>query len=146
MNNLSEFCVITIVLAFLITFVSLTVMIVYLNDKHRKKLEEITMYQIHVSSQIDTSIQDVLNMIIQESFTDYLVKYLVPLEEGYINSEREAEIRRDLVNLVTRRISNAVLDKLSLFYNIENIADILADKIYIIIMNYVIEHNNNLGK
>ena len=40
-------------------------------------------------------------------------------------------------------MSEATLDKLSLFYYINSIADILADKIYICVMNYVVDHNKN---
>lgn len=116
--------------------------VVYTNNKHRKKIEELTLYQIHTSSNIDSSIPEILDLIIQESFTDYQVKYLAPLDEGFINEEREIEIRKDIVEMVTSRISNAALSKISLFYNINNIADILADKIYIMVMNYVTEHNS----
>lgn len=111
---------------------------------HRRKIEKMTMYQLHTGSLIDMSIPELLSIVINESFDDYKIKELLPLNEDYINSEREAEIRRGLTSLVTSRISEAVLDKLSLFYNIENIAEILADKIYITVMNYVLEHNTNL--
>ena len=121
---------------------ALFALVIYSNNKHRKKLEEITLYQINVSATIDQSIPEILDLIIQESFTDYQVKYLAPMNEGFINEEREAAIRKDLVQMVSLRISNAALDKLSLFYNIKNIADIIADKIYICVMNYVTEHNS----
>ena len=115
--------------------------VIYTNHKHRKRLEEITVYQIHTTSKIDQSIPEILDLIIRESFADYQVKYLLPLDEKYINSEREGQIRKDLANLVTTRISSAAMDKISLFYNIANIADIIADKIYILVMNYVTDHN-----
>ena|GEM_PF-2432520 len=121
---------------------ALFALVIYSNNKHRKRLEEISLYQINVSATIDQSIPEILDLIIQESFTDYQVKYLAPMNEGFITEEREAAIRKDLVQMVSLRISNAALDKLSLFYNIKNIADIIADKIYICVMNYVTEHNS----
>ena len=121
---------------------ALFALVIYSNNKHRKKLEEISLYQINVSATIDQSIPEILDLIIQESFTDYQVKYLAPMNDGFITEEREAAIRKDLVQMVSLRISNAALDKLSLFYNIKNIADIIADKIYICVMNYVTEHNS----
>lgn len=127
---------------FLLAILTLFGIVIYINNKHRKRLEEITVYQIHTSSKIDQSIPEILDLIIRESFADYQVKYLLPLDEQYINSEREAQIRKDLASLVTTRISNAAMDKISLFYNIVNIADIIADKIYILVMNYVTEHNS----
>ena len=87
------------------------------------------------------SIPEILNLIIQDCFTDYKVKTLLPLQEGFINATREDQIRQALVEMVSGRISNAALDKLSLFYNIQNIAAIMADKIYITVMQYVIDHN-----
>lgn len=147
MTTFPNFWALVIIAAFfLVAFIILFGILIYLNNKHRKRLEDITMYQIHTSAQIDGSIPEILDLIIQESFTDYQVKYLTPANDGYINSDREAEIRKDLVAVVTSRISSAAIDKISLFYNIKNIADIIADKIYILVMNYVIEHNRNLGQ
>lgn len=114
---------------------------IYSSNRHRKRIEELTAYNIHTSANIDMSIPEILNLIIQDSFNDYKVKTLLPLQEGYINSTREDQIRQALVEMVSGRISNAALDKLSLFYNIQNIAAIMADKIYITVMQYVIDHN-----
>lgn len=127
---------------FLIACFCLMLFMVIETSRHRKRIESLTLYQINVSSQIDSSIPEILDLIIQESFNDYQVKSLLAIEEGYINTDREAEIRKDLVEMVTKRISSAALDKISLFYNIANIADIIADKIYIIVMNYAISHNS----
>lgn len=128
----------------IICLMLLTVIVIYniyANNRHRKKIEQLTEYSIHTSATIDMSIPEILNLIIQDSFDDYKVKTLLPLQEGYINSTREDQIRQALVEMVSGRISNAALDKLSLFYNIQNIAAIMADKIYITVMQYVIEHN-----
>lgn len=126
---------------FLAAAVVLSIVVVILSNIHKNKLEELSLYQIHVQATIDESIPEVLDLVIRESFNDYQLKSLYPLNEGYINSDREAEIRGELIELVSSRISNAALDKISLFYNITNIADVIADKIYIAVMNYVIEHN-----
>ena len=142
-GNLIAFIIIAIM--FLIAAVILSLIVIITNSKHRKRLEDITLYQIHTASTIDQSIPEILDLIIKESFADYEVKYLLPLEEGFINNEREAQIRKDLVQLVTKRISRAALDKISLFYNIANIADIIADKIYILVMNYVTTHNTKFN-
>lgn len=117
------------------------VLAVVLNHKHFKSSERLTRYQINVSSQIDGSIPQILDLIINDCFDDYKVKFLVPLNLGHINSEEEDNIRRGLAEMVTARISNNTLEKLSVFYNIANIADIIADKIYINVMSYVVEHN-----
>ena len=135
-----------IISTFMLLVLVLFGVVIYYNHKHRKRLEEIMIYQINTNAIIDRSIPAILDLIIDESFTDYQVKYLAPLEEGFINSEREIEIRKELVHIVTNRISSAALDKISLFYNIGNIADILSDKIYIVVMKYVADHNAVLIK
>ena len=131
----------SLIMVCLILLTIIVIYSIYTNNRHRKKIEQLTEYNIHTSANIDISIPEILNLIIQDSFTDYKVKTLLPLQEGYINSTREDQIRQALVEMVSGRISNAALDKLSLFYNIKNIAAIIADKIYITVMQYVIEHN-----
>ncbi len=140
-----EFVIICcMVILFLITEVGLIATILIINEKNKRRIEEITMYQINTSARIDESIPQILDFIIMESFTDYKIKELVVRENEYINSQREEEIRRDLVDIVTSRISRAALDKISLFYNRDNIGEVLADKIYIAVMNYVIDHNKDI--
>ena len=125
-----------------VVLIVLAIIVVITNIRYKKKLLEISMYQINTSAQIDGSIPEILSLVIDECFNDYKIKELLPVQDEYINSEKEAEIRKGLTSMVTHRISNAALDKLSLFYNITDIAEILADKIYITVMNYVLNHNN----
>lgn len=139
-----EWFLIIIVSIFLFVVVALSAVVIILNNKYRREMKEMALYQINTSAKIDSSIPEILDLIINESFNDYKIKALLPLEEGYINSKREEEIRKMLVFTVSNRISSAALDKLSLFYNIKNIADIIADKIYIIVMGYVLDHNSKL--
>lgn len=128
----------------LVAIIGMLVFVIISNWKHRKNMERLTMYQINVTSTIDSSIPEILSMVIRECFEDYQIKTLLPLEEGFINSTREAEIRKGLVEMVTSRLSSATIDKLSLYYNIRNIADIIADKVYITVLHYVIEHNKTV--
>ena len=140
-NNLLIIYVIAIS-AFLIC-ATLTVLIIQiiLNNKCKNKMIELSKHKMHISAQIDKSIPDLLEFIIQESFEDYIATTLIPLNEGYINSDREKEIRNDLVSIITDRISPVALEKIAIFYNENNIAKIMADKIYISVMAYVVEHN-----
>lgn len=121
----------------------LALLIVSLNGK--KKVEQallnVEVYRVNVSAVIDQTIPDLLATIILESFSDYQIIALATRDEGFINDAREMEIRTDLVAKVSERLSDATLDKLSLYYNRENIANIAADKIYITVMNYVVDHN-----
>ena len=113
-----------------------------LNYKYRKIMIQQSEHRLHISAQIDKTIPELLEYIIQESFRDYEATTLVPLNEDYINEEREKEIRAELVNIVGERISPIALEKIAIFYNEGNIAKVIADKIYITVMNYVVEHNS----
>ena len=119
--------------------VAITAIIV--NDKQKRRLEELTRYEIHANTNINSTIPELLTLFINECFEDYKIMNLIPKDEPYINTEREAEIRNEFTIIVSSRLSKALLDKLSLFYKIDNIAKVLADKIYITVMNYVAEHN-----
>ena len=125
-----EWFLIIIVSIFLFVVVALSAVVIILNNKYRREMREMALYQINTSAKIDSSIPEILDLIINESFNDYKIKALLPLEEGYINSKREEEIRKMLVFTVSNRISSAALDKLSLFYNIKNIADIIAERLF----------------
>lgn len=114
------------------------------NVKHRKRLEEISKYSVHITADIGLNVIETLNIIIQDAFDDYKVKTLILYEGQWINSDKEDEIRKGLSSLVSSRISDAAIDKLSLIYRPENIASIIGDKIYITVMNYVINHNKDL--
>lgn len=113
-----------------------------LNYKYRKIMIQQSKHRLHISAQIDKTIPELLEYIIQESFRDYEATTLVPLNEDYINEEREKEIRAELVNIVGERISPIALEKIAIFYNEGNIAKVIADKIYITVMTYVVEHNS----
>lgn len=109
---------------------------------HNQDLIKLTRYATNVQATIDDSIPELLSKIIDDAFTDYQIMKLIPLNEGYITDEREKEIRDGLVEIVSNRISPMAVDKLSLFYNTANLSNILADKIYIKVMDYSINHNS----
>lgn len=109
---------------------------------YRKEMLKVSQYTVNTQAIIDDSIPLLLNSVIDECFTDYKVLVLEPRQEGYISNEREDEIRKDLISKIVERLSPMSLDKLSLRYNINNIDRIIADKVYIVVTNYVVEHND----
>lgn len=110
----------------------------------KQSLIQLTKYDINCRTSIDASIPHILDLIIDDCFTDYKIMVLIPKNESYITAEREKEIRSDLIHKLTERLSPEAVEKLSIFYNIKNIDKVIADKIYITVMNYCIEHNQVL--
>lgn len=102
---------------------------------------KLAKYEINTRSTIDSSIPAILDLIIDDCFTDYQVMILIPKNELYISDQREKEIRNDLVCKVVERLSDEAIEKISQFYNVKNIDKIIGDKIYITVMNYVVNHN-----
>lgn len=127
---------------FLIGILIVLILFYRMNKKHQKQLLELTRYSTNVQAVIDKNIVNTLNDIIDDCFKDYEIMVLIPKNELYITDEREKEIRSDLIEKIVERISPMALDKLSLFYNVHRIDSIIADKVYITVMNYVVSHNS----
>ena len=128
---------------FTICLLGILLYFIYTYNKHKSCMENITEYSINVAANIDRSVPAVLECVIQDCFDDYKIKSMV-INHGHINSKEEAKIREDIVAMVSSRISDATLDKISLFYDLNNIAAIIADKIYITVMHFVIDHNREI--
>ena len=137
MFNLLIICAIILIIALAIAIIS--VRAIWLEHRHKKSLEELSRYQMHLGMPIN-DIPTILNMVIDECFTDYKIKFL-SLNDKPINDTEEKLIRSNLTDMVVNRMSPAILDKLSTYYNLKNIGDIIADKIYIIVLQYVSDHN-----
>ena len=142
-----EMCTVAVAGALCLGIVCLSILaFIYFKQAKERDAAVLRMneYAINVQAIIDDSIPEILNGIIDECFTDYKLLVLFPKNEAYLTEEREREIRQDLAAKVTERLSPMAIDKLSLRYNVANIGAIIADKIYIVVMNYVIEHNATL--
>lgn len=120
---------------------ALFVVFIISNKKSKEAILRMQEYSTNINALIDDSIPRLLESVITECFNDYQILVLIPKNENYITDEREKEIRDDLVMKVSERLSPMMLDKLSLWYNPVNIGSVIADRIYILVMNYVVEHN-----
>lgn len=113
-----------------------------LNNKHNMKLEELERYKLHLQTKVN-DIPTMLEDLINESFIDYNAKYLASYT-AYITEEKEKEIRTELIDVILARMSDVVLEKLYTYYNSKEIGSILADKIYILVSEYTIQHNEKI--
>ena len=69
------------------------------------------------------------------------VEYMWYQKEHYINQTEEREIVDRMIDKVSERISDTIYTKLELYYNSASVPDIVANKIYMAVMAYVIENN-----
>lgn len=125
----------------MIAIIIIVLIIATVHHKHQKAIHELTKYNINTSALIDDSIPLILENFIMNCFTDYRIISL-PLDIGYITEDKMKEMEKEFTDIVVSRLSENMLDKLSLYYNVKNIADIISDKIYIILSNFVIETNS----
>lgn len=118
------------------------IVLIYIYNSHKKILEGITEYEIDVNASINEEIPKILELYVQTIFDDYRAKFLEAQDIDYITSEKEKEITKDVSRLCADRLSPAMAHKLSLFWNPETIGSVIADKIYLIVVGYVAQHNS----
>lgn len=113
--------------------------------KNQRRFNEDTIElgsrELNLRMQVDLNIPSILESVINEIFNDYKVLVLLPEDNLYITEEREEQIRRDLVSMVSKRMSPDIMEKMYTYYNEATFDKVLADKIYLIVTNYVWEIN-----
>lgn len=88
-----------------------------------------------------TSLEECNQMIdgfISREFDNYCAKNLNFRSLDVISDKQQDMIRRDLLKLVQERMSTNILYKMSLFYEVDKIPDIIAEKVYLLVTAYVI--------
>lgn len=140
MNSLGNCTLAVIMIACACTFICIFgIILVYYYHKHKQILEDLTKYEIDVGATIDEEIPKILELFVQSVFVDYQAKNLV--QEEYIRADREQQIVKEVATLCGERISPAMVNKLSLFWNPEVIAAVIADKVYLTVVAYVAQNN-----
>lgn len=111
----------------------------YKIQKRKLSLEE---YQININSATSSDIDEALDALIKDSVTEYVIlniEYRPDIE--FINSEIEESILNAVKDSVSKKLSPAFMQKLSLYYNSAAIPDIVSQKIYMAVTAYVADHN-----
>ena len=145
LSNVGILLIINTVIFALIIILSI-IIIVYNVNMIKKNDEDFKKSKLYVESLSNNTIEDIQKMLesfIDECFQDYLAKNPEYATYDDISSDEELKIRNDVGNIVSLRLSEALLRKLSLYYNDKVIASIIADKIYIKVTAFVISTNKN---
>lgn len=107
----------------------------------KKETNNINAYNIHVTTPHDDEAVKILDKLIEDTMTDYLLLNRVFKEKNFINSSEEQKIVHEVTNLVSSRISPIILDKLNFIYNEDAIYEVIGKKTYIRVMSYVMDNN-----
>lgn len=118
---------------------------IYKMNKIDKEIN-IQKYKVHIENiDADSSkdIQAILDNFVQECLDDYLATHPEMSDHHYITDEEEIVLRSEIANMVSLRMSDAMYNKLSIYYNPYTIASIIAEKIYIKITIFVVNNNTD---
>lgn len=106
--------------------------------KQRFKLEK---YKIDVELDLSKENKNVLDDIIAECFKEYILLN-VEFKKCAITAEMEESITKAVCTNVIDSISETMLNKVGLFYNVNNLNLIIANKVYLLMMDYSIAKNS----
>lgn len=98
-------------------------------------------YKCNVNATVDETIPKILDLYVQNVFSDYQAKYLASETKQYITPDHEQKILKEMGTLCADRFSPAMADKLSLFWNYNEIGAVIADKVYLTVVAYVAQNN-----
>lgn len=99
---------------------------------------DIEMYKIKYSEE---EILLHLDFIIQDYIDYYVAIEFTPKQLNYINNKMEKEIMDKVTAIVSERISPTLYSQLSLIYDSSQIGKVIGEKIYIKVLEYVIQFN-----
>lgn len=108
-------------------------------DELRQQRAEFFMKEIDALKIKD--IQETLEMLIVDCFDDYLASNPEYYSSTYIIEEVELKITKDIADRVSARMSEGLYRRLTLYYNESSITDLIAEKVYLKVTNFVISIN-----
>ena len=88
-----------------------------------------------------SDIQEMMSMFVDECFNDFLFFHPDYVNTKYINEADEKKIMDEVTNILSARLSESFVRKISFYYNAQIISSIFADKIYIKVTDYVVSVN-----
>ena len=140
MNNIVQIIVFVLISLSVLTLIhNIIILIKTMNNKINNDIN------ICNSKMNATSLEECNQMIdgfISREFDNYCAKNLNFRNLDVISDKQQDMIRRDLLKLIQERMSTNILYKMSLFYEVDKIPDIIAEKVYLLVTAYVINIYN----
>lgn len=82
-----------------------------------------------------------LDEFLESIMNEYIATHISPNE--YIDNPSMKLIMRDCVSIIEKRMTQALKDQMSVFYNESELNDIIVNKVFIYISSFVKEKNAN---
>lgn len=112
----------------------------YNNIMDAKRLNEKTF---NINTKIDENIESELDRFVMDCINEYiLINYAHT--NNYLNADECDKIFREVVDMIKSRLTPAMFDKMSLYYNKNEIGNVIVYKAYLNIMKFIMERNNNV--
>ena len=84
-----------------------------------------------------------LDYIISSTLDQYVIFNLQPKDIYYINNKVEQDILNYMSEHIPEKISDTLMQQLRLIYNENYVAEFIGNRIYMSVLNYVIDYNVN---
>lgn len=112
------------------------------NKEALTKIEELRVVSQFKYGDTKEDVSKFLDSFIEDCLKDYVLNNIVP-DTGltYIQKDRETLIRKELIDIVSRRMSTLVHKKILMCYSQDYLAELLAEKIFYIVSIYVADFN-----
>lgn len=110
----------------------------YQNHKRFKERE------FNINTKIDSTTESDLDKFVSDCINEYiLINY--SHTKTYLNADECDKIFKEVVDMIKHRLTPAMFDKLSLYYNKDEIGSIIVYKAYLNVMKFIMERNNNVS-
>lgn len=119
----------------IISLVSFIVSLIF-QYKGTAKATELAILQLQLSSAVDSSIVEKLDNFIAECFNDYILLNVEYRQDLYWTEAEEKKMVTEVTNMVSDRLSSTMFKQLSVYYNEKAIPDVIANKIYELVIAY----------
>lgn len=107
---------------------------------NKKNKEELDLLKISMGNSIE-EVNTIIDTIISESISEFVIINNIQ-NSKYIGTDLENEIRQNVMESVSNRMSSVLFNRLRLFYRDDSIPDIIAKKIFLAVSIYTSNNNN----
>ena len=109
---------------------------------NKKSDRDLRLMQLQLSIKIDIeAILKMLDDFIEEVLNDYIAQHTKYITAIYISNEMQTDMVDSIVITISERMSPYLYQRLSLIYNETAIADVIANKVVILVTVFVSDRN-----